>query len=228
MPELIIKLSTYIYIFTVAAAFIYILGVALPSLIGEYFNLRQRKKFGEALKAAYNLNPPEWKHVEILSRRYLLDNHNLKSAIERLIEELITKNEVYNKEQVAYFDGLLFELKRIEPFEGIPDSLKIHLENVRNKIDDDKYDLTPLSNELRNLTTRRAKERKFDRTLAIAGLVVGIIGAVFGGIPYFFDSKPKGEIATIQTPYTSPDPNWLTPSKSNAESSGTFHSDQIQ
>lgn len=191
------QILIYSYFGILAVGIGFVLFVIVPTFIGEFYNFKQRIKFCRALKDAYALKPPEWKHVEILSRRYFLDKKHLKIALERVLEECLTNNDEHSDDKIAYIDSLLTEIERSEPFEGIPDRLKVHLEHVREKVGDKDFDLKPLSNELRDLTVARSKERKFDKVITVASFLVGVIGTVFGGISYFEDTPNVNEIAAV-------------------------------
>jgi hypothetical protein len=179
------KLGVYIYFGVLFLAACYVLFYVLPMFMKELDKHLRRKYFISSLSVAYEANPPEFKHVEILAKAERLNKECQKEAIETLLRKNLKSKESYSKEKIEYFDALIKQIELKEPFEGIADNLKIHLEHLDRTLGDSGYDFRPFTSELRDLAANKIKSRKMNNYIAVISLLVGIVGTGFGVVGHF-------------------------------------------
>jgi len=187
------RLGIYIYLGVLFLVACYVLFYVLPIFINELDKRLRRKSFASSLTDAYEANPPEFKHVEILAKAERLSKNCQKEAIETLLRRNLKSKESYSKEKIEYFDDLIKKIELKEPFEGIADNLKIHLEHLDRTLGRSGYDFRPFTSELRDLAANKIKARKMNNYIAAISLLVGIVGTGLGVVGYF-----NGDSAVIK------------------------------
>lgn len=177
---------------------VFLFFVALPAVLVEVTNMMNRRAFRKELESSYSINPVKWPHVKILAKNNHIDNKQTKLALEELLCNGLTKKNGAAPEIVAYIDGLLHKVIKDEPFEGIPDNIKIHMEHLREKTDEDLLMLAPLAERLREQSDKQIKEKKFWKLISSLSLLVGVIGAIFGSVPLFYDNTAMNQDVTFE------------------------------
>lgn len=185
------QILIYIYVGAVLIGLAFIFFVGVPAIIEALEKAANRKRFISSLKNAYEISPPVWNHVLIIAKKNFLDQEQMKLALERMLHDVITERSEYSKEKSDYIDSLLKRIIKEEPFEGIPDNLRIHLEHIHTIAEKEHFDIQPLANELRELTTKREKERKFGKLISMLSLLVGVVGAIYGGFSYHENTQTE-------------------------------------
>ena len=188
------KIAFYIYFGLMGLAFCITVFYFLPVFLNEIDKSIKRKHFIRALNKAYEIEPPKWEHVEIIAKANRLNMECKKEALETMLRATITTKEAFTEDKLSYLEKQIEKIKSKEPFEGIPDNIKIHLEHIENMSSGNGYDLQPLANELREYNLSKIKERKFNKFIAVISLLVGLIGTVFGGISYYENDSSEAAI----------------------------------
>ncbi|MHB1013925.1 MAG: hypothetical protein ACYC2W_01425 [Desulfurivibrionaceae bacterium] len=100
-----------------------------------------------------------------------------------------------NKQLLAHKDlirSYIEKHKEEEPFEGIPNDIRIHLERLREKINGQKELLDPLTNQIKDLLTINEKEKKHQKYYTIGGFFIGLLGFCFAIYSYFLSPNTPG------------------------------------
>jgi hypothetical protein len=157
-----------------------IIFAGIPVLIDELSKHLNRTRFSTSFKQAYKINPPDWEHVQIMLKQNRLGKKCQKLSLEKILYDSLTLEDEHSKEKIKYIDSLIDEIKKDEPFEGLPDNVRIHLEHIRTFIGEKAFDLQPLTNELRDISIKRARENKFNKVVSVISVILGLAGMVIG------------------------------------------------
>ena len=170
----------------------------LGQLLNDYFSIKSRKQFEEDLVLALQNGEPTWEQIKLIAETRGVKNSDVSWVIKKLHREILTgRNEkISEKQQLINSYSELY--KSEEPFEAIPDDIRLHLERVKDGIGDKSYLLEPVASHIKQLLEVKSREKKKDRIIAIVSLLIGVIGMGVGLYPYLGDSQQESKAETIK------------------------------
>ena len=171
-------------IITIIVIFIFYIGIFLlvPTMIDERSKRRRRQVLGKLITTIHEKNPLTKRQIEILSEDYRLNHGDTQLILRRQFYEAIKRGDL---SLMIYFEELYEELKRDEPFEGLPSDIRLHLHRIKESIgDNNNFLMQPLVTQLQDLNRINRKKAKWMWGLTIASFVAGVVGVIFGAIPY--------------------------------------------
>lgn len=157
----------------------------LGTILDEYFKAKHTKQFENDFKAAVICSQPTWEEMKEIARTRLLSPNDVQHIYKRAMRSILTGE---NGELSAHKDlirSYIEKHKEEEPFEGIPNDIRIHLERLREKINDQKEILDPLTNQIKDLLTINEKDKKHQKYYTIGGFFIGLLGFFFAVYSYF-------------------------------------------
>lgn len=183
-------------IFYIALIVVLYIGVLIlvPMIIDESVKRRRRKTVGELITSAHDKSPLTRKQIEILAANYSLTSRDTQILLRNQFSEAIKANDENRDSRIKYFQSLYEVIEKDEPFEGLPSDVRLHLERIRESIGEDKdYLMQPLASQLQDLNSTNRRKEKLMWGLTIASFAVGVVGVIFGAIPYL-SSQPQKSI----------------------------------
>lgn len=173
-------------LFIVALVVVYI-GVLLvvPMALDEAAKRRRRKAVGELVANSFSKKPLTRKQIEILSADNRLTSRDTQILLRNQFSEAVKSADENRDDKLHYFQGLYEELEKDEPFEGLPSDVRLHLEKIRESIGKEKdFLMQPLASQLQDLNSSAKRKEKWMWGLTIASFAVGVVGVIFGALPY--------------------------------------------
>lgn len=158
----------------------------LGSLLEDIFAMKWRKQFEEDLRLAIKHSQPSWEHLSDIASTRNVKNAEIYWVLQKLLREILTGREADLASHQKVVERYLAKLKEIEPFEGIPTEIRIHLERVKEHLSTDTLLLQPLTNQIRELLSVNEKDRRQQKYYTIGGFFVGFLGLVFAAFAYFY------------------------------------------
>jgi len=150
---------------------------------------RRRKQVGDMVAAAHGKTPLTRKQIEILSKDYRLTTRDTQILLRNQFSDAIKSG---NDPLVIYFQSLYEQLEKDEPFEGLPSDVRLHLERIKESIGEGKdFLMEPLAAQLQDLNAANRKKERWMWGLTIASFVAGVVGVIFGALPYLPSSTSK-------------------------------------
>ena len=194
-------------LFVIAVVVVYI-GVLLvvPMALDEAVKRRRRKSVGELIANAFSKTQLTRKQIEILSADNRLTSRDTQILLRNQFSEAVKSADDKRDEKIKYFQGLYEELEKDEPFEGLPSDVRLHLEKIRESIGKEKdFLMQPLASQLQDLSSSAKRKEKWMWGLTIASFAVGVVGVIFGALPYLPNhSQEKQVIETNKNPPVNP------------------------
>jgi hypothetical protein len=156
--------------------------VMVPEEIGRR---RRLKNVGELISNVFLKRPLTRKQIQILSTNYRLTSRDVQILLCNQFAEAIKSVNDDQDAKVNYFQELYEKFEKDEPFEGLPSDLRIHLERIREALGEEKDLLMQaLASQLQNLNSKNRRKDRWMWMLAITSVVLGLIGVIFGVLPY--------------------------------------------
>jgi hypothetical protein len=183
-------------LFIIAVVVVYI-GVLLvvPMALEEAAKRRRRKSVGELVANAFSKTPLTRKQIEILSTDNRLTSRDTQILLRNQFSEAVKSADEKRDERIKYFQELYEELEKDEPFEGLPSDVRLHLEKIRESIGKEKdFLMQPLASQLQDLSSSARRKEKWMWVLTIASFAVGVVGVVFGALPYLPNHSQEKQI----------------------------------
>jgi hypothetical protein len=172
----------------------------LPVALDERAKRRRRDAVGKLIATAHSKTPLTRKQIEILSADHRLSPRDTQVLLRNQFSEAVKSGD---DALIKYFQTLYEELERDEPFEGLPSDVRLHLERIKESIGKDKdFLMQPLASQLQDLSTANRKKEKWMWVLTIASFVAGIVGVIFGAIPFLpsYNVQPSvSQVKDVQT-----------------------------
>lgn len=154
---------------------VFLLFFSLSSVIDDLFKAKFSKIFLEDLKKATKHKVLTPQQVTTLAESRNLDTRYTVLSVKKAIGDLLTAEEDTDKE-VQQLESYLSHIKQIEPFEGVPSELRIHLERIKDQLPNLSVLLDPLAIQIKELAAVRSREVKLQKYYTAGGFFVGLIG----------------------------------------------------
>lgn len=175
----------------------------LGSALDDIFAMKWRKQFEEDLRLAVKHSQPSWEQLSDIASSRNVKNAEMFWVLQKLMREILTGRESDIGPHQAVIEGYLVKLKEIEPFEGLPNEIRIHLERIKEHVSKDPLLLQPLTSQIRELLSINKKEKRQQKYYTIGGFFVGFLGLIFAAISYFYPySNSVPIVANTSTSYS--------------------------
>lgn len=173
-PVSIIFLVVYVSILSVG---IFLLVKGAGGAIEDHFISKAFKRLKNDIRESFVNSKPSWEQIKImLATEGDLSTKHLKSIIQLLIRESLTDKENKLNDKAEILESYLRKIEESEPFDDMPEDIKLLLERIKEKIKPESQILDPLVTHLRNLLKLNSKEAKKHKIMAYAGILLAVIG----------------------------------------------------
>ena len=158
----------------------------LGSILEDVLAMKWRKQFEEDLRLAIKHSQPTWEQLADIAASRNVKNADMFWVLQKLMREILTGRETDISPHQSVVEGYLAKLKEIEPFEGIPTEIRIHLERIKEHLDQNPLLLQPLTSQIRELLSVNEKGKRQQKYYTIGGFFVGFLGLIFAAFSYFY------------------------------------------
>lgn len=178
--------------FWIVAALIVVAGalfalVSLPiDLFEEYLSGRNRRQFADDLSAAVKHGQPTWDQLVDIASTRGMTSAEVFQVLQRTLRDVITGRDEELGQHQALLEQYISRFRDLEPFEGIPNEIRLHLERINEQLPDGIQFLQPLNHKIRELLALNERDRRQQRYYTIGGFVVGALGLAFAAFAYFY------------------------------------------
>jgi hypothetical protein len=144
------------------------------------------QKFKSDFKKAVIHSQPEWEDIKDIAHTLGIKTRVANLRIKNFRLRILKGEESELSSHRSVIEDYLSKYKIDEPFEGMPNDLRIHMERLRDRLDSkDTHLLNPLASQINELLTINEKKRKRDRLYTAGGFFVGIAGLAFALFQHF-------------------------------------------
>jgi hypothetical protein len=138
------------------------------------------------LRLAIKHSQPSWEHVSDIASTRNIKNTDVYWILQKFLREILTGRESDLASHQKIVEGYLTKIKEIEPFEGIPTEIRIHLERIKEQLSNDTMLMQPLTGQIRELLSVNEKEARQQKYYTVGGFFVGFVGLIFAAFAYFY------------------------------------------
>jgi hypothetical protein len=199
IPEWIVVASIIGGALAVAAFAAWMLG----SVLEDYFSMKWQKQFEEDLALAIKNSEPSWEQILQIAASRHVKHTQVYWVLQRTLREVLTGRNPDLAPHRAVVEAYIAKMKESEPFEGIPNEIRIHLERLREHLPATNGLLEPLTSQIRELLAVNEKEQKQQKYYTVGGCFLGILGFIFAAYAYYFPYQAPSASPTVSGPPTS-------------------------
>jgi len=173
-----------------ATVSIFFVSYFIWQIFGWLYNFsetRKLKKFEKDLELSIKHSQPSWEEIKNIANTRLMTHKSILAIILEFQREVLSGRK---KELEPYKEALneyLKNYKNEEPFEGLPNEIRLQLERLRKKIDGKEDILEPLTSQIKELLLINEREKRHQKYYTVAGFFVGVIGLLFAAYSSFID-----------------------------------------
>ncbi|MEQ1638888.1 MAG: hypothetical protein ABL903_19690, partial [Methylococcales bacterium] len=117
-------------------------------------------------------------------------------TIKKYYREIMAGREEELSSHKELIKSYIDQYRKDEPFEGLPNEVRIHLERLRDRINGEEQLLEPLTSQIKDLLTVNDKEKRHLKYYTIGGFFVGLAGVAFSIYTTF--TQPQIETNKIE------------------------------
>ncbi|MCQ4346759.1 hypothetical protein NGA35_04800 [Pseudomonas stutzeri] len=152
---------------------------ALGSMLEDIFEMKQISKFSKDFKDTVKHSKPSWEDVKEIASTRGLTQSKIQFTIREYNREIMAGREEDLSQHKELIKSYITQYRKDEPFEGLPNEVRIHLERLRDKINGNEHLLEPLTTQIKDLLTINQKEKRQQKYYTIGGFFVGLAGLAF-------------------------------------------------
>jgi hypothetical protein len=181
-----VPMTTFQWILTAAAALL--VGFIGVRALQEYFWYKDFRegRFKEDMIAAILHSQPKWPQILAIAEASEIPHAVAYQATRELYKDILTgatkKLQLHRELIEAYIQSH----QRAEPFEGLPNEIRIHLERLHDALGDRSHLLDPLTSQIRDLVSVHKQEYKLQKRYTSWGFLIGLVGLLFAAYAYFY------------------------------------------
>lgn len=170
------------------------LGCALwifNDLLNEYFNFIRRKVFKKDFEDCLKHSQPTWDDVKEIASISAVTHQSILKVLQHLHVQVLAGRNAELEQHKNLLQSYINSYKIEEPFEGIPNEIRMHLERLRENIGGSEHLLDPLTSQIRELLSVKQKEMRQQKWYTIGGFAIGLAGLIFAIFTYYIQLPAK-------------------------------------
>ncbi|WP_392386888.1 hypothetical protein [Marinomonas primoryensis] len=166
---------------------------AVNAITDSFINIGQRRKYKEALVKAMIINEDlTWDQAKVIAEVRLLSQSCIKKSLNHLIDEALTEKDF--EVSVKRLEAFKTNFNKDEPYDGIPNELKLPLDKIKKEIENGQELLEPLVGHLKEFSNQSAASKKRQNIISATSLIVGLIS-----FSYAIYTTNTPELETVQS-----------------------------
>jgi hypothetical protein len=162
---------------------------ALVTIVEDIFETKSITSFSKDFKDTVKHSQPDWEDIKEIASTRNLTQSKIQFTMRRYYREIIAGREDELASHKDLIKSYIDKYRKDEPFEGLPNEVRIHLERLRDHVKGSEHLLDPLTSQIKDLLTVNAKENKHQKYYTMSGFFVGLAGLAFALYTYF--SQPN-------------------------------------
>ncbi len=182
MSSEIIGIIVFFIFILLVIIFIVITFIALAE---EYAKSKKLSKFKQDVLKALNNSKPTWHQIKLIAETQKLTQTDISIVIKQIISDLLIEGNESIKSNLILLESYLESYTNDEPFDDMPDDVRVHLERLKEQLPNRIELLDPIVNHLRDLKIANLRNRRRQKIIEIVSLIVGISGLLIGLYPLF-------------------------------------------
>lgn len=165
------------------------LAVGFGVFLSEVKERKERPQeltiFREALSAALLRSDLTWDQLQQLARHHGITPFDIKRSLDALASRALTGEYGDCEDMEIRIQNALLDLEKEEPFQGLPDEIRLHLRHIQNQMNGSgEHLLQPLAQKLKTLLVEHEQGQRRQRWVAWASFTVGLLSLGAGLFAY--------------------------------------------
>jgi hypothetical protein len=174
VTQVIIALSLYA-LFLIGATVFVLWNIG--QILDDHLNAKRKRKLKTDLMLALQHRKLTWEEVKILAEANFVKSQDLRSVVLGVTRETLTSSDDGN-ESIPLLRSFIINQEIEEPFEGLPEDVRVHFERFRDHLSGETQILEPIVSYIKNLAVKNKREKLWQNWVAIIGAITGILGLV--------------------------------------------------
>ena len=171
-------------------------GWMIGLIADEIIKSKRVKEFEKDFVASVQHSQPSWEEMKEIARTNNLTQVTVLGIYHKVMKGILTGKTKELEPHKDLIRTYIDKYNEEEPFEGMPSDIRIHMERLREQIQDRAVLLDPLTSQIKDLLSVNERERKHQKYYTMGGFFVGIIGLLFAAYSFFF--SPINQETLIQ------------------------------
>jgi hypothetical protein len=160
----------------------------INSIIGDYRRSKSTSKFKQSLTLAIKTSQPTWNQIRTIASGQPITKLQMRSFLKELLTESLAGDEGL-KAHAALIESYILADQEDEPFDDMPQEIRIHLERLRDQIPNRPELVETLVEHLRDTRIKTVRQKKRQNLINMLSLLLGLIGLIIGIISAFKPSR---------------------------------------
>ncbi len=174
MQEWLIVLLVMGALIALMIFFAWVLGAIVEEIMDANRRTRQRHDFSKRLAGAAITSQPSWSRIADIADLTGIRDHDQIRVYRETLMAITTGEAPDLAPHENLIEGYLQEVRKRQPFEGMPEQLRVPLEKLRQSVDLDEEAFEPLTDQIRDLLEINSRDKTTQRFYTIGGFFVGL------------------------------------------------------
>ncbi|WP_201589389.1 hypothetical protein [Psychrobacter fozii] len=166
----------------------------LGDVLQEFFENKNLNGFEDDFKNAVEFSQPDWSEIKEIASTRGLTHSKILFIIRKFYREILTGRDKELLEHKNLIRSYIDQYRTDEPFEGLPNEIRIHLEKLREQLNGEEQYIEPLTGQIKELLKIYEKDKKQQRFYTAGGFFIAIISLLFAGYTSFLQPKTDSQI----------------------------------
>lgn len=175
----------------------------MTTLLDELIKLKTRKLFREDVTMALINRGDKLtiEHIQSIAETRGVTQNDIQKTLKVLLRELLAERNISLQRHQSEIEKFLSVLREKEPFEGLPNEVRLHLERLKDELNIRAEKLEPLTIQIRELVSIKHREARLQKYYTVGGFVLGVVGLAFAAYTYFYPPSvaPSPSHSVIQS-----------------------------
>ena len=143
------------------------------------------KSFENDLRESIIHSQPGWDEIKDIAASRKISKNTIYATLITTKREILAGRDKDLEPHKDLINKYLSSMNMEEPFEGMPNDIKLHLQRIRDNLVGNETLLDPLTSQIIELLSVNEKEKKQMRYYTIMGALVGVAGLAFAIYTYY-------------------------------------------
>jgi hypothetical protein len=148
---------------------------------------KRRRAFKNDIQKGIENGMLQWEDLELLCQRWRQSRTDLHYVLSDLLHESLCGEEDKSKTLYKRVKELLFEQQKAEPFAELPESIRMHMEQLSSRFRENGDEVVrPLASSICDTIIEADRRNEKQKTIAKYSFVVGLVSLLVGIASLFF------------------------------------------
>ena len=176
--DVILMIVIMLVLLAVAGALLFL----VVAVLDDHRKAKERERFKQSLRESVKHSQPSWNQVKTIASARSLS----KREVTQVLKELLTialEGDIALKPHINLVESYVEADAEEEPFEDMPQQIRIHLERLKEQLSNRPELLEALVAHLRDAKIETVRQRRRQNMINVLSLIAGLVGLLIGLVP---------------------------------------------